>query len=270
MGENRPAGSLLQLCRIAVNAGLEIMQIYESGLKVSIKADASPVTQADVAAENIILKGLARFDGKTPVIAEEAVAGGQRPVAAPVFYLVDPLDGTKEFISRNGEFTVNIALIEQHRPVKGVVYAPARQTLYCGATGSGAFMAPCQLNEDPATSSWQAIHTASPQNGDTIAVISRSHGDEETQNWLADNQICKFITAGSSLKFCLVASGAAHVYPRFGRTMEWDTAAGHAIVCAAGGTVTCLDGKPLLYGKQAEGFANPGFIARTQALPASS
>lgn len=244
-------------------AGNRIMQIYRSDFEVDAKADASPVTKADTAAEAIIVDHLKAIDRHANIIAEEAVAGGAVPVVSDEFYLVDPLDGTREFISRNGEFTVNIALIRNGDPVAGVVYAPALNRLYAGEAGSGAWF--CELDPDTA---WQAdieltpIRTpALPATG-VKAVASRSHRDARTETWLAENRIADTVAAGSSLKFCLLAEGKAHLYPRFGRTMEWDTAAGHAVLAAAGGAVVVADtGEPLTYGKQQRGFDNPAFIA---------
>jgi len=245
---------------IAAEAGATIMDIYEQGAEVTFKDDNSPVTQADVAAEAIILKGLSEFDPQTPVIAEEAVAGGKKPVAAPRFYLVDPLDGTKEFINRNGEFTVNIAIIENGDPVCGVIFAPAIGRLFCGKAGEGAWQAEYFCGQDIEQVEWQAFSTPDLPVQGLIAVASRSHRDQATQNWLQQKGVAEIISAGSSLKFCLVATGEAHLYPRFGRTMEWDTGAGHAIVVAAGGKVVTEDGTALKYGKQHRGFDNPAFF----------
>ena len=259
----RPSPALLRLVAIAHAAGACIMEIYNAGFDVDTKNDASPVTQADIAAEAIIVAALRRHDPATAIIAEEAVAAGARPSAARRFYLVDPLDGTREFISRNGEFTVNIALVEDGVPTAGVVYAPALNTMYAGEASIGAGM--CKL--DPAQPFPDAVQMvrlttpALPQSG-CKAVASRSHRDEKTEAWLAENSITDTVAAGSSLKFCLLAEGKAHLYPRFGRTMEWDTAAGHAVLAAAGGSVVVAGATtPLTYGKQDRGFDNPAFIA---------
>ncbi len=256
----KPTNELLTLANIAIDAGAVIMEIYKQGMDVKLKSDNSPVTQADVDAEAVILKGLAEFDPQTPVIAEEAVAGGKKPVAAPRFYLVDPLDGTREFISRNGEFTVNIAIIEEGNPVCGVIFAPAINRLFCGRKDLGAWQSSFSIGDDLAGADWQKFQTPPLPLKDVIAVASRSHRDQETEDWLKEKGVGKVISAGSSLKFCLVATGEAHLYPRFGRTMEWDTAAGHAIVVAAGGKVVTIDGLPLRYGKQQRGFDNPAFF----------
>jgi 3'(2'), 5'-bisphosphate nucleotidase len=251
------------LIALALDAGRVILEFYEGGAKVTLKPDASPVTSADLAAEAIILAGLKSLAPEIPVIAEEAVARGAMPKAARQFFLVDPLDGTKEFISRNGEFTVNIALIEAGQPVAGVVYAPAIGRLFWGEQGKGAaeiVVADPKAQEPPREGRRIAAQLA--VTGAPIKVVaSRSHRDGETDRFLASLGDCEIVSAGSSVKFCLVASGEAQLYPRFGRTMEWDTAAGHAVLAAAGGTVVTADSAPLLYGKEAEGFANPPFIA---------
>jgi len=258
-----PGPLLHGMIALALDAGRVILGFYNGGADVTLKADASPVTSADLAAEAIILAGLQALAPEIPVIAEEAVARGAIPRAARQFFLVDPLDGTKEFISRNGEFTVNIALIEAGQPVAGVVYAPAIGRLFWGEDGKGAaeiVIADPKANELPVYGRRIAAQQA-PSGTPIKVVASRSHRDGETDRFLATLGDCEIVAAGSSVKFCLVASGEAQLYPRFGRTMEWDTAAGHAVLAAAGGTVVTADGAPLLYGKEAEGFANPPFIA---------
>ncbi|MGE0081905.1 MAG: 3'(2'),5'-bisphosphate nucleotidase CysQ, partial [Thiohalomonadaceae bacterium] len=203
-------------------------------------------------AEALILPALAALTHDVPVIAEEAVADGNVPAVAERFWLVDPLDGTKEFISRNGEFTVNVALVENGLPVLGVVFAPAIGRLFGGVVGEAAFV------EDAAGR--RPIHCRVPPAQGLTVVASRSHGDAAALDaFLAGRKVDKLINAGSSLKLCLVASGEADVYPRLGRTMEWDIAAGHAVLAAAGGRVTQVDGAPFVYGKP--DFANPHFVA---------
>jgi len=261
-----PTLELQTLSKIAIAAGQVIMDIYAQGPEVKFKDDNSPVTKADVDAEAVILKALAEFDPHTPVIAEEAVADGKKPVAAPRFYLVDPLDGTREFINRNGEFTVNIAIIEDGYPVVGIIFAPAINRLFCGAADTGAWQANFSLDDTsdqilwPDQIAWQKFSTPPLPSTGIIAVASRSHRDQETDDWLKEKNVAKIVSAGSSLKFCLVATGEANLYPRFGRTMEWDTGAGHAIVVAAGGKVVTADGQPLRYGKEHRGFDNPAFF----------
>ncbi len=260
MANALPGEELLKLCQITLEAGARIMEIYAAGSEVKLKDDNSPVTEADVAAEKIILDGLKNIDPATAVIAEEATAAGKVPKAHKRFYLVDPLDGTREFISRNGEFTVNIALIENGAPIAGVIFAPAIGRLFCGAKDAGAFQTFIKADEKLQDAQWRQMQTALLPKTGLIAVASRSHRDEKTEKWLAENNIDKVVSAGSSLKFCLVAAGEAHLYPRFGRTMEWDTGAGNAIIVAAGGMVVTEDGKPLSYGKQERGFDNPAFF----------
>lgn len=249
------------LILIALKAGARIMDVYQTEFSVDAKSDASPVTEADGAAEEIILTELAKLSPDIPVVAEEAVSKGDVPETDKVFYLVDPLDGTREFISRNGEFTVNIALIEEGVPVTGVVYAPALGELFWGAKGKGAFRAAVK---EGVIGSQELIRVRSAPSAVT-AIGSRSHGSAETEEWLKQYVVNDFVAAGSSLKFCRVAEGSADLYPRHGRTMEWDTAAGDAILRAAGGLVTTLDGEPLTYGKRGRtsdtDFANPYFIA---------
>ncbi|WP_157265365.1 3'(2'),5'-bisphosphate nucleotidase CysQ [Azohydromonas aeria] len=248
------AAGLDALARLVRDAGALIMDIYATDFAVRGKEDASPVTEADEKAEALLLKGLARLFPGIPVVAEEAVAAGGVPEAAEdQFWLVDPLDGTKEFISRNGEFTVNVALVRLGQPVLGVVYAPALETLYAGAQGLGAWA------ERGGQRQPIQVRTV-PQAGLTV-VGSRSHGDADAMNaFLAGRTVAEFRGAGSSLKLCLVAAGEADLYPRLGRTMEWDIAAGHAVLAAAGGSVSRVDsGAPLTYGKP--GFENPHFVA---------
>lgn len=241
---------------IARDAGALILQVYATDFAVRGKDDASPVTEADEKAEALIVAALRRLAPEVPIVAEEAVAGGAVVQAAPLFWLVDPLDGTKEFISRNGEFTVNIALVQDGMPILGVVYAPALQRLFAGVRGQGAFV------EEGGTR--RAIHTrAVPAAGLTV-VASRSHGDAAALDaFLAGRRVAALANAGSSLKLCLVAAGEADLYPRLGRTMEWDIAAGHAVLLAAGGSVCDLQGRALGYGKP--GFDNPHFVAAGQS-----
>lgn len=261
-----PSQHLLSLMKIAHAAGARIMEIYNDDFKVTRKADASPVTEADIAAESIIVDGLNGLDPTANIIAEEAVSAGAIPQVTHEFYLVDPLDGTREFISRNGEFTVNIALVRDAAPIAGVVYAPALSTLYAGEMMSGAFEASIKADENfpDALALRRIVCPALPASGIKV-VASRSHRDEATDAWLAQRDVAEIVPAGSSLKFCLLASGKAHVYPRFGRTMEWDTAAGHAVLAAAGGEVFEATGELLRYGKAQRGFDNPAFIASVSA-----
>ena len=243
------------VCGIAREAGDIIMPWFRApDLETRRKADRSQVTEADEAAERAILERLAALTSDIPAVAEESVAAGRVPeVGDGPFWLVDPLDGTKEFIRKIPEFTVNIALIEQRRPVLGVVYLPASDELYAGREGGGAFL------EDGGGR--RAIRTRRfPASGITVTV-SRTYGKgADIDRFLARYDVAGQIDAGSSLKFCLIARGEADVYPRYGGSNEWDTAAGHAVLAAAGGSVRKInDGPELLYGKAR--FSNPWFIA---------
>jgi len=254
MTVNIPLSLLDQLHKLAVQAGDLIMDIYKTNFDVHTKGDNSPVTQADQLAEDLIMKGIKEISGSSfPIIGEEAFSDGKSPdIDDSAFWLVDPLDGTKEFISKNGEFTVNIALIDGGRPVLGVVHAPALGHTYLGSP-HGAFA-------DLDGSGPKPIQCRPLPSDGLTALVSRSHKSPETETFLTDFVIKEEMSAGSSLKFCNVARGVADIYPRLGRTMEWDTAAGHAVLLAAGGNVTDLDGKPLGYGKP--GFENPHFVAK--------
>ena len=245
---------LPDLVALAAEAGKAILSIYATDFEHQTKSDRSPVTAADLAAEEIIETGLARLSPDIPLVAEEAASEGRVPeISNGRFWLVDPLDGTREFLNRNDEFTVNIALIVDTVPVLGVVHAPALDLTFTGVRGAGATRA---QNRQPAAPI--AVRPA-PEGGVTI-VASRRHGDPDAiDRLLRGHPVTGRRTAGSSLKFCLVAAGEADIYPRFGRTMEWDTAAGHAVLAGAGGQVTDAHGAPITYGKP--GFENPPFIA---------
>ncbi len=237
---------------IAEEAGRATLRFY--GLtEAATKADGSPVTAADQAAEDIILPALRALTPDIPVVSEEEASKGLSPdVTGARFWLVDPLDGTKEFLSGNGEFTVNIALIEHGVPVLGVVVVPALGETYAGAAPGSAVL------EDAAGERCIAVRTP-PAEGLTV-VGSRSHGDAAAMEaFLGDRKIASFRPAGSSLKLCLIARGEADLYPRLGTTMEWDIAAGHAVLRAAGGSVSTVDGNAFLYGKP--GYKNPHFVA---------
>nr|TFG54920.1 MAG: 3'(2'),5'-bisphosphate nucleotidase CysQ [Hyphomicrobiales bacterium] len=252
-----------QLAEIAVEAGALILRHYGQDTKVRQKRDHSPVTLADEEAEALIVERLGQCFPKLPIIAEEAVTRGEIPEIGERFFLVDPLDGTKEFLAHNGEFTVNIALIEANMPLCGVVVAPALQRIYLGDVGErAAFEATLSNSSDLDLGSAKEIHARKMPESGLIAMVSRSHRDAKTEEYLAHFPTAEMKGAGSSLKFCLIAAGEADLYPRHGRTMEWDIAAGHAVLLAAGGNVTQLDGTPFFYGKVAQGFANPYFVAR--------
>ena len=242
----------------ALEAGEEIERFYYDGCETSEKADGSPVTEADRAAEEIILDHLKRTYPKVPVLAEEEAAAGRIPKLGSRFFCVDPLDGTKGFVERTGEFTVNVALVEDGVPVAGVIYIPVTGVLYYGARGEGAF----RVAEDRP----EPIKTREPIPGLLTGVGSRNHAAPGTAERNAALGISDYLPSSSSLKFCLVAEGAADVYPRYGATSEWDTAAGQAILETAGGRVMELDAEgrevgPLRYGHAERSFLNPHFIA---------
>lgn len=241
-----------RLCR---EAGAAIMTHHRAGpSKADTKADGSPVTAADADAERILLAGLDVLTPDIPVVAEEQAAAGFVPdVALGRFWLVDPLDGTREFVNGSGEFTVNVALIEGTAPVLGAVHAPALGLAYYGSRPGGAFA----VSQDGAI---RPISARRPPPEGLTVVASRNHGDPAAlEAFLQGRPVAAERHIGSSLKLCLVAAGEADLYPRFGRTMEWDIAAGHAVLAAAGGAVETLDGAPLGYRKA--GFENPAFVA---------
>lgn len=248
-----------QFAEICLAAARPVMEVYGSDFDVERKDDMSPVTEADRRAEAVILQHLADLMPGVPVIAEESFDAAALHDPRARFVLVDPVDGTKEFIARNGEFTINIALVEDRIPLAGAVYAPALQRLYFGGeTAFAVEIAPGLRLE--VRGAGRVSARSAPERGRT-AVMSRSHADSDTRALAARLGVVEMVAAGSSLKFCRVAEGAADIYPRLGPTMEWDTAAGHAVLNAAGGAVTDLDGSPFVYGKTSAGFRNGGFIA---------
>jgi 3'(2'), 5'-bisphosphate nucleotidase len=234
----------------AEDAGARILAVYGAAAATE-KADGSPLTEADLAAHDAILAVLAQRCPGIAVVSEEDAAATAVPPGAP-FILVDPLDGTREFLSRNGEFTVNIALVEAGRPAAGVVLAPALGRTWLGVVGAGA------RTRGPDAAAWRPIRVRRPDASGIVAVASRSHRDAATDAFLAGRSVAGLRAVGSSLKFCLVAEGEADVYPRFGPTMEWDTAAGQAVLEAAGGIVLTPEGVPFAYGK--DGWRNGPFI----------
>ena len=256
----------------ALCAAGKILDIYDADFRVEIKGDRSPVTEADQAAEQIVAQHLTAIASDIPIVAEEAAAAGNIPPISDQFFLVDPLDGTKEFISRNGEFTVNVALIRDGLPVLGVIYAPVLGCLFAGQVGKKAWRADVP---DPRVSHGldNRRSIAVRDAGQRLDVLgSRSHCTPETDRFLEGIRLGEKKCIGSSLKFCLLASGEADLYPRLGRTMEWDTAAGDAILTAAGGLVQTLDGNRLRYGKvdQSLPFENPHFIASNHCRQVAS
>lgn len=247
--------ALEQICRIAREAGSAIMEVYAGDHRVEFKSDQSPLTAADRASHEVICRGLTTLFPDLPILSEE---GKDLPYELRRewrrFWLVDPLDGTKEFIKRNGEFTVNIALIEDGRSTAGVVYVPAQDVTYWGRIGDGAWK---QSGNEPAA----PIRVRQPagQQGLTV-VMSRSHPSPELADYLKTIKVAEALEVGSSLKLCVVAEGKADLYPRLGPTMEWDTAAGQAVVEASGGKVTTPEGRPLSYNKV--NLLNPFFVVK--------
>jgi len=243
---------------LAWRAGAVVMEVYDSDFVVDTKTDDSPVTEADRRAEALILPGLAALLPGVPAVAEEEVAAGRIPdIGGGRFWLIDPVDGTKEFIKRNGEFTVNIALVADGRPVVGVVLAPALGLLWSGAGPGTAALS-------VRGTARRSIACRKPPAKGAVVLTSRSHRDPKAlAAWMAPLVEPVLDFAGSSLKLCKVAEGSADFYPRFGPTSEWDVAAGHAVLLAAGGELVDFDGRPLAYSKPK--FLNPDFLARAAA-----
>jgi 3'(2'), 5'-bisphosphate nucleotidase len=243
---------------LALTAGKRIMEVYAaSDFDVRAKSDASPVTEADEAADAIISAGLRAAFPDIPLVTEEQAASHAQKVST--FLIVDPLDGTKEFIQRRGDFTVNIAYVVNGVPVRGVVYAPAKGRMFF-TRADGVSVEETEPLDQQNLGPTRPIRVTTPDNAALMIVASKSHRDQATDDYIANYAVRDMTSAGSSLKFCLVATGEADLYPRLGRTMEWDTAAGHAVLAGAGGSVVRFDDhSPLTYGKP--GFANPFFIA---------
>lgn len=250
-----------QFERIAIAAGNLILQFRQAGQNVMHKADGSPVTEADQAAEDLIIRELKRLDAGIPIIAEESAGFGTGDVAnKSALFFVDPLDGTKEFIRGKSDYTVNICLVQNRRPKIGVVFAPSRGELF-SSDGTASYR--CRVGTDASIGERQQIRTSCGSESLT-AVASASHGNLETDDFLQKLDVMRKVSVGSSLKFCLVAMADAHIYPRFGRTMQWDTAAGDAVLRGAGGCTLTCDGNELEYGVPCAtdgAFDNPHFIS---------
>ena len=260
MAKPMPAEPLaLSLARIAVSAGEPVAAIYAHGCEVRSKADASPVTDADLAAERLILERLADAFPEIPVIAEERVSAGHVPELGTRFFMVDPLDGTREFIAGRHEFTINIAMIENGRPLAGAIYAPLLKRVWFGGDASYTLAVAPGAEFDAAEARRMRVRPPAPAG--LVALVSRSHNDPDTEAYLTRLPVAERRYLGSSLKFCWIAEGSADVYARLGETREWDTAAGHAILAAAGGAVSTPDGAPLLYGDANGGFRRLAFVA---------
>jgi 3'(2'), 5'-bisphosphate nucleotidase len=252
------------LLSVALAAGRVQMSYFGGGMAVETKVDRSPVTAADRESEDIILAGLVRLAPGVAVVAEEARAAGHTPAIAGPFFLVDPLDGTKGFIKGRAEFTINIALVEDRQPVFGLVYAPALADFYVTLgphEAANARLEPAAAVRSLADCSLVAIRTRVPDPNALSALTSQSHLNRATQQFLDGYSVIERRSLASSLKFGLLARGEADIYPRVGPTSEWDTAAGHAVLAAAGGAVTTLEGEPLRYGHVERGFENPNFVA---------
>lgn len=252
----------LLFAAIASDAGVAVMEVYNTDFIARKKADSSPVSDADERAEEIILGRLEKELPGVPVLAEEqaAEAGLAHRRPGELFILVDPVDGTREFVNKKRDFTVNLGLISRATPVAGCVFAPAHQQMFIGGTSAGMrnnFAPGSAVNADEFT---DITTRAYPDNGLT-AVVSSSHLSPETTEFLDQIEIAERVSFGSSLKICRIAAGEADIYPRFGPTMEWDTAAGHAVLSAAGGSILTPEGPPLTYGKLADEFRNGPFIA---------
>jgi 3'(2'), 5'-bisphosphate nucleotidase len=267
MSQRQPSdGELFEaMIEAAVAAGRIVHTIYRGDFTVQRKADESPVTAADHAAEALILERLAKAAAHIPVVAEEEVAAGRVPAIGSEFFLVDPLDGTKEFIQKRGDFTVNIALIRDGAPLLGVVYAPAKASLFAGNVPARTAFRSDQGTDSADVPARRPIRVRTVPSAGATVVSSRSHSTPETEAYLASCRVSDRVSVGSSLKFCLVAAGEADLYPRLGPTMEWDTAAGHAVLVAAGGRVLAPGGLALRYGKR--GFRNSFFIAFGTVVP---
>ena len=247
------SGIIDDVVEIALSAGNIILRFYDDQFSIMQKSDGSPVTAADQAAEDYIIPALTRLTPDIPIIAEERVAMGQIPdVSGGTFWLVDPLDGTKEFINRNGDFTVNIGLIQSGIPTLGVVSTPVDNCVWAGSLADGAL----QIKDGVQ----QKIGVRKANQQKITVVASRSHRSPELETFISELKVEQSISRGSSLKFCLIAEGKADIYPRTGPTMEWDTAAGHAVLIAAGGKMTGFDGTQFQYAKP--DFLNGWFIAR--------
>ena len=249
------------LGRITLRAGATVLRAYDAHVPIRLKPDLSPVCEADEASEEIILAELQRAYPLIPVVSEEAVSQGRIPSIGDEFFLVDPLDGTREFAARNGEFTTNIALIRDGQPVCGAVFAPVTGRLWLGAAGQAWEISVAAQDSSIDWARRKRVRTQSCGERPLVALLSRSHLDEGAKRFLLRLPIGERRQIGSSVKFCLIASGEGNVYPRFGPTMEWDTAAGDAVLRAAGGIVVEATGAPLRYGKAGDGFHNRDFIA---------
>ncbi|MBL4639022.1 MAG: 3'(2'),5'-bisphosphate nucleotidase CysQ [Kordiimonadaceae bacterium] len=248
------------LLKTTLEAGVVVMEVFKTDFEVFGKADQSPVTEADRRGEEIITKALLEMAPEIPVVGEEAKSEGMCPdISGGTFWLVDPLDGTKEFVKKGSDFTVNIGLIVDGNPVMGFVLAPALNKCYWGIVGKGAWIADLENGE---LVNRREMHTRAVDTENLVIVASKSHRSPELEAYLNHFPNAENVSIGSSLKLCLLATGEADLYPRLGLTCEWDTAAAHAVLLAAGGTVENPEGAPLTYGKDHGTFLNPWFLCK--------
>ncbi len=250
---------LLDICNIAILAGDEILHFYNEGIEVTRKIDSSPLTKADLASNKFIIDSLNTLDSNIPILSEESLVDWNSRKNWNKYWLVDPLDGTKEFIKKNGEFTVNIALIENNKPILGVIYAPVNSVLYFAQENYGSYKINTNTQLANLTGSKKIV--VSKKSSIERIIGSRSHSNQSFDSWINEKfPNAKIIQAGSSLKFCLIAEGAADIYPRFGPTSEWDIAAGHIIVNEAGGKISTFENSEIHYNTK-EDLLNPQFYA---------
>ena len=251
---------ILELLNIAIDSGREIIKIYEYDITINFKDDKSPITQADINSNNLIVNRLKKLEPNIPILSEECLVKWETRKHWNKYWLIDPLDGTKEFINRNGEFTVNISLIENNYPIFGIIYSPVKSLLYYALKNYGCYK--LKTNSNLSTlKNFKKINIHKEKNITTKVIGSRSHSSKEFLNWV-EKKFTNFelITIGSSLKFCILAEGKADIYPRFGPTSEWDIAAGHIILEEAGGKLKTIDNKDILYNTK-DDILNPHFIA---------
>ena len=251
---------ILELLNIAIDSGTEILKIYENEIIVNSKEDKSPITQADIKSNNLIVNRLKKFDPNIPILSEESLVEWENRKNWDKYWLIDPLDGTKEFINKNGEFTVNISLIKNNYPMFGIIYAPVKSLLYYGLKNYGSYKLKTNSNLI-SLSDFNKLNINNEKKSKIRIIGSRSHSNKAFQIWI-ENKFTSFelITIGSSLKFCILAEGKADIYPRLGPTSEWDIAAGHIILEEAGGKLKTIDNKDILYNTK-EDILNPDFIA---------
>ena len=252
---------LLEVSNLAITAGQKIINHYHNDSEIIIKKDKSPLTNADLDSNNIICEGLEKIDSTIPIISEESFINWNTRRKWNKYWLIDPLDGTKEFINKNGEFTVNIALIENNKPVLGVIFVPVLSILYFASQNYGAYKLQCSSNLNSLSESIKIQINKKKKSDHLLVIGSRSHSNEDFNKWVKENiENYKLVKKGSSLKFCNIADGTVDLYPRFGPTSEWDIAAGHIILNEAGGRIYTIDNEEIVYNKK-ENILNPYFIA---------